>query len=270
MLKYLKIIGLVFLFIFTKNELIAQDSLNCWQLFKSDISNCYYDYKQLADNIFNPSSDVFIKIGGLAGATYIAYQFDERLRFSENKRKSVFAIKQMGEATVFLSLASIIYAYGLLGKDEDVRTSGRLLVESLAYSGLINLSLKFTLGRARPFVDKGANKFEFFETTNSYNSMPSGHTTIAFTIATVLSERIDKWWAYIGLYSCAGLTAYERIKSDNHWFSDVILAAGIGHLSSMAVLNANKDINKNQNAIQYHSYLLPTSEGIQAGVIFSF
>ncbi len=270
MLNISKIIMILTIILSVKSELKAQNSLNYWQIFKSDIGQCFADYKQLGKDVCNSPNTSLIKYEGLFGSIIFGYLIDDEVRLGEPRRKTIFELKQMGEAYTALAVPSLIYSYGFIFKDDYVRTTGRLLFESLALSSLINITLKFSFGRARPFMDRGYNDFELFETSNSYQSFPSGHSTVAFTIATVLSERIDRWWAYIGLYTCASLTAYERIKSDNHWLSDVILGAGIGYFSSMAIINANKTSEKSKNIIEYHSYLIPNGNGLNIGIILNF
>jgi hypothetical protein len=44
---------------------------------------------------------------------------------------------------------------------------------------------------------------DFFEFETNENSLPSGHTTTVFTITTVLSERLDNFYASATLCSLA-------------------------------------------------------------------
>jgi hypothetical protein len=56
-------------------------------------------------------------------------------------------------------------------------------------------------------------------------SLFSGHTTDAFAAATVLSQRFNNIFASIAFYSLAGLTAYQKVYTDQRCFSDTVLAA---------------------------------------------
>lgn len=65
-----------------------------------------------------------------------------------------------------------------------------------------------------------------------YNSFPSGHTTLAFSNATMLYyEYIDHHplFAYSG-YAFATVTGSLRVLNDRHWIGDVLVGAGIGML----------------------------------------
>ena len=71
----------------------------------------------------------------------------------------------------------------------------------------------------------------------SHNSLPSGHTTIAFTNATVLYNEFNQnapLLAYSG-YAFATTTGVFRVINNEHWISDVLIGAGIGILATQVV-----------------------------------
>ena len=59
--------------------------------------------------------------------------------------------------------------------------------------------------------------------------MPSGHTTSAMALSTVMSRHADKMVFKILAYVPAAFTMFSRIYQDKHFLSDEILAAGIGY-----------------------------------------
>lgn len=67
-----------------------------------------------------------------------------------------------------------------------------------------------------------------------YRSFPSGHTAVTVWSAHIMFReyRDVSPWIGIGGYLMAGATGVFRIMSDAHWFSDVIMGAGIGLLSA--------------------------------------
>lgn len=99
---------------------------------------------------------------------------------------------------------------------------GRMLVSD-AFSvalmaGAVN-SLKYTCRMPRP--DGSNNK-----------SFPSGHTATAFMAATMLHKEYgprSPWYSIAG-YSMATVTGVSRMLNNKHWFSDVLVGAGIGIL----------------------------------------
>lgn len=263
--QILRTIFLIFAFNFSVIfPAIAADSTvskSVCNIILSDFNAAYSDGKYLVREFLTPQIGHLLYPAVGISSTIVAAQFDERIRYPEHSRYTDRILKQAGELSTAAALPSIIYLSGLIFDDDEVRTTGRMLFESLLLAGVINGTLKYSLGRARPFMNMGNSQFEYFELDNSYQSLPSGHTTVAFTCASLLSERINNIYASIALYAIAGGTAYERIRSDNHWFSDVVLGAGIGIFSAYSIVEANKYVgnseNNNSNSNYYGMRILP-------------
>lgn len=104
------------------------------------------------------------------------------------------------------------------------------MIQAGIYAELITHVLKNTIGRARPYTNEGAfsyHPFSFFDI--DYNSMPSGHTTSAMALSTVMSRHADKMVFKILAYAPAAFTMFSRIYQNQHFLSDEILACGIGY-----------------------------------------
>ena len=65
--------------------------------------------------------------------------------------------------------------------------------------------------------------------------MPSGHTTVAFALATALADDIHRPWATVGLYTLAAGVGWSRINDNRHWLSDVAGGAILGITSAKLV-----------------------------------
>ena len=144
------------------------------------------------------------------------------------------------------------------------------MFESLLASGLIVQSLKMIAGRARPYKNLGAFFFYPIDFKNDYNSFPSGHTVVAFTISSVLSERFHNPYLTVALYSLASLTAYQRIYSNKHWFSDTAVAAiiGIGIGETFCHLNETIDKKPQQNNLSILPSFRQNSYGVSLNYSF--
>lgn len=142
--------------------------------------------------------------------------------------------------------AGALYTIGLLTRESELRKTGRMLIQSLVYSGTVTMALRYATGRHRPFSSSG-NQYEFswFNSAGDTQSFPSGHTVVAFATSTILAEQIDTWWARVVLYSFAALTGYARLHYDKHWFSDVFFGAALGFGSSMFVLHRERERENN-------------------------
>ena len=212
--------------------------------------------------------------GVIAGTTSLSMLLDNDIRNVVRKNRSeplndiTKAGQYYGEVVPAVSLSAGIYATGLIFKDRWLSLTGRLLGESLLYAGTLNILLKVLFSRARPYKNKGNTDFGNYTFDNDYYSLPSGHTTVAFTISTILAGRIHNIYATIGLYGLATLTAYQRIYSDNHWFSDTLLGAAIGVVISRAVLNLNlSDPYEMKNP---DISVFPLRDGYAVGFRFNF
>lgn len=102
--------------------------------------------------------------------------------------------------------------------------------QSVMIASGITLFLKASFHRHRPREQTELDPYVFDGPSFSpdHLSFPSGHTTVAFSLATSLSLHFNRWYYSLPLYTLAGITAWERIYNFEHWPSDVLLGAAIG------------------------------------------
>ena len=137
-----------------------------------------------------------------------------------------------------LALAGF-YAYGTLADDEraiEVARDG--FVASVIASGLITPTLKFVVGRSRPNAELGTGHFQPFKSSGA--SFPSGHSTQAFAMATVIASHYDEvGWVPYAAYGVASLVGLSRIHQNAHFASDVLAGAAIGVFVGKTVVAFN-------------------------------
>ncbi len=136
------------------------------------------------------------------------------------------------------------YILGLIMGDDKLRVTGRMLIESVGYSGSLSYLCKFVIGRERPYISDDQYRFKAFQTNEDYQSLPSGHTTMAFALSTVMAERIDTWWSRVFFYSLAGMTGYARVHNNMHWLSDTFFGALLGFSSGWFVVHNENNRGK--------------------------
>jgi membrane-associated phospholipid phosphatase len=102
---------------------------------------------------------------------------------------------------------------------------GRDAIEASALAGLIANVLKPAFGRQRP-ID--ANDETVFKPASSNYSFPSGHSTEAFAVASVIATRSSGWLVPTLAYACATVVAFDRVNDHAHFSSDVLAGAAIG------------------------------------------
>lgn len=113
---------------------------------------------------------------------------------------------------------------------------------SLVSAGIITTSLKVIAGRSRPQDDEGTYKFQPF---GGRRSFPSGHTTQAFSLASVIAEHYDGWWIDAISYGIAGGVGLARVEQEAHFPSDVVAGALIGAIVGKAIVRYNRTFHNN-------------------------
>ena len=133
-------------------------------------------------------------------------------------------------------LSGGLYAAGLLVKNEWARETGMALATSLLTAGILEMSLKTIVGRARPQREEGNYSLTFFNRAAGYHSFPSGHASMAFTISFVMAKRSKAMPVKIFFYTLATSTAVCRLYSDAHCISDVAFGSILAWYCSEAAI----------------------------------
>lgn len=226
---YIRIICLSFLILlFVSSFSFPQTG----KMLSEDATIFYQTGRSVLSSPFSFNQKDWIIFGGITGLTAFSTQFDKDVKiFSQNLSGNKFTNRDDEEWAVYSILAASIavYIYGITGSKESYRETGVSLISSVFYSGLITSGIKFLTGRNRPYVTENQNDFSPFSTEYTSTSFPSGHSTLAFTFATVLANRTDNLIASIGLYSFAGYIALSRVYHNQHWLSDILFGAAIGY-----------------------------------------
>ena len=225
------------------------------EVIKDDFHSALYTGIGFLKSPLNFTPEDVILTGIIIGATSASLMIDEPIRVSVKKIHSpqLDQITPVGEgfgnAKYAGAFSGALYLGGFLIRDPELRKRGLILIETLFFNGLITEGLKIIVGRARPYLNDGNMDMDFFkfEMDEEDYSMPSGHTSVAFSVATVLSERIGNIYASAALYSLAGLTAFQRIYRDQHWFSDTILAAALGTIVGLKIVKLNSDYEEGKD-----------------------
>ncbi len=259
----------------------SEDSLNTFHssptpigLIKYDFNKSFSDGWDILKAPAHFTDGEWSVTGIILGGTALSMFLDNDVRsiVRRNQTTTLDDVTKIGHyygsVVPAVSLSAGIYAAGLIFNERSVSLTGRLLAESLLYAGTINVILKMLISRSRPYTNNGNTDFGNYNFTNDNYSLPSGHTTVAFTISTVLAERINNIYATIGLYGLAVLTAYQRIYSDNHWLSDTILGAALGTVISRAVVNLNQADPYENNIPEISAF--PINGGFTLGLNFHF
>ncbi|MBR9977496.1 MAG: phosphatase PAP2 family protein [Bacteroidetes bacterium] len=184
--------------------------------------------------------------GGIIGGTAGLMFFDERIRDAtiRDRRSDLYAasidLAWTGNLVIADIASGLVYFSGLFSGDDHIRVTGRMMGQSLLYSGSVALMLRLLSGRRWPAANEGAFSFNAFPPDDTYHAFPSGHSVVVFSLATILAERIDYWPVSVLLYGTAIAAGLGRMYLDQHWASDVFLGSALGYTTARFVLAREK------------------------------
>lgn len=181
------------------------------------------------------------------GAALAALPIDGRLthglqapRYQDNAAlsRSASIVRTIGDPGAWIFSAGA-YAAGRLANRPGLADAGLHAGEAVLASGLLTVGIKTIAGRERPYAAQAADADEF-QLLRGYHganaSFPSGHTTVAFAAATVFSSELARThpeasrWVSPALYTTAAAVGLSRLYNNQHWASDAIMGAAVGHL----------------------------------------
>ena len=189
---------------------------------------------------------------------------------TEGRDKVARKLENFGSSYA-IATAGGFYLAGLVGGDSEARATGvDAISASLITGAIIVPALKHAIGRARPEEQQGPNFFK--PSIHGDASFPSGHTTEAFTVASVIAAHYENIWVQGTAYGLASLAGLARLEQNGHYASDVVAGALIGITVGRAVTR----LNQRQRAIQhskFQAFFVPDIRpggyrGLQAGVVF--
>ena len=177
-------------------------------------------------------------LGGLALTTAFLIKNDEH--FHSNTRDFTAAhqwvkdsgsvITKFGSVPFNIGVVGTFYLGGALFKDNRAKETARLGLKSLLHSIVVLQVLKRVFRRQRPNAENGVDRWFNRGSGTAYQSFPSGHTTLAWSMATVVARMYkDKPAVPVICYSLAALVGLSRMTENKHWASDVLVGAVLGY-----------------------------------------
>ena len=125
----------------------------------------------------------------------------------------------------YLQFAPGVAVFGLdiagIKAENNIRDRVFVMTVSHLIMGVTVATMKETINKQRP-------------DSYSLRSFPSGHTATAFTGAHILFKEYKKSSPLVGIagYASSAATGILRIVNKKHWYSDVVIGAGIGIISA--------------------------------------
>ena len=135
-------------------------------------------------------------------------------------------IERFGVQYAAVTVSAFYLAGSALNDEKAVSVAQDAFTASIIASGMITPAIKLLAGRARPYQSNDIYYFKPFSDPNA--SFPSGHTTEAFALASVIAEHYDETWVTCASYGIATLVGIARSYHAAHYASDILAGAMIG------------------------------------------
>ena len=159
-----------------------------------------------------------------------------------------YGFNYFGNGYYSLPLLGSMFLYGAIAKKEKPFNTALSGVKAFTLSTIVTRILKYSFNRYRVEENRGSDFFGGPFTPFSL-SFPSGHTTAAFAIATVLAKNYKhKLLIPIASFTLATGVGVARIWSKDHWASDVFVGALVGW--SVGTIVSNIDCSNKKSSFK--------------------
>jgi membrane-associated phospholipid phosphatase len=202
--------------------------------------------------------------GGISAATgaLIAWGDQPIFNFSNTlQHKSLddisSGLRPMGNGYLYLTMSAFLVS-GIISKNNYAFETGLIAAESYAFTGVFCQAVKVSTGRSRPNDLGNTNSHMWNGPFFKGNSFFSGHSTSAFSVASVVAYRYwETTWVPILSYGMATLCGLQRIYDNRHWASDVFMGATIGTVTGIFLCKQWES-----KSIKFYPNASPTGAGL--------
>lgn len=226
---------------------------------------------------FTPSD--WNKFGLIVLGAGICYTQDTSVRdyLQENKTSgsdnAARLFMNFGNGSLTTAILASLYIYGEIKDNTKFKRAGLLGVESMAVNAIITSGIKVTL--RRPLPHSGLSYDTWYSQWDSIEDLafPSGHTSSAFSCATILATEFSDTPAVpILSYSIASLTALSMLEVDQHWASDILPGAALGYYTAKKIesMQTRKSTRSNQKTSTFAFFPMLSSRSISMLCFYTF
>lgn len=242
--KFSLIVSVSFLFLISSSILSAQND---------------YDFHRLGSetmDFFNKpvkwNGKDFLTLAAVMGGTFAVLQFDESVRDEMLKDREYVGSLPLeigrcwGEPVTSILLSSVFLFHGIANDNTANKKLGFEIGQSFLYTGITTGILKILFSRSRPYTGRGSFSFDPINLTgDNYWSLPSGHTSLAFSLSTIISANLKNDLFKAAVFIPSFVTAFSRVYYNMHWASDVFLGALVGYFIGQFVSDQHeKNLDK--------------------------
>lgn len=175
-----------------------------------------------------------------AQAQSIDYKWLRSVNYNSDKTEITYKAMNGFSKSVYYVAAAVPLtqlAVGYSTGDKETIRNGWVSLAGQGLTQAITFAGKSTIRRQRPYLKYPDIHTNVYDDTYSF---PSGHTSMAFSTATMLSLQYPKWYVIAPSFLYAGAVGYSRMYLGRHYPSDVFAGAVVGAGTSYLCYKLNK------------------------------
>jgi membrane-associated phospholipid phosphatase len=228
-------------------------------------------------------TNLFFYAGAVAGSAALAFSgVDESVRVAIQGHFGSIAYGNAANLTGYILpvvVAPAVWVTGLALGDRSATGAGSAAVQALAVSAVTGAVLKIGIGRVYPLNGRDpsapdrllhpedAHTFRPFQGWSwPFPAWPSGHASSATSVVAALSAyygRDELWIPLVG-YPAALAIGFGMLAGDQHWTSDLLGGAVLGHCIGWSIGRAFRARTRTETPprISLVPILGPSSQGL--------
>ena len=168
---------------------------------------------------------------------------DHHTKFSDD----FFSFQSNSVKPVYIGVPLGFIATGIIRNDRKAEDTGVMLAVAAVLNLGVTYGMKNAVNRKRPY--NALSGVHTVGSTERSASFPSGHTSSAFTVATMVSLQYPKWYVIVPSFAWAGMAGYSRMAIGMHYPSDVLMGAVVGAGSAYLIYKLRKPIIRTKNKV---------------------
>ncbi len=175
-------------------------------------------------------------LGGITAGLFVTdRQYSASLSQNPATINHYKSISNFGVASL-VGAGAGLYLFSFPTHNEHWRETGFLAGEAALDSLITSEALKYSLGRARPYEGNGSGSF-----FSGGASFPSDHAAVAWSVAGVIAHEYPGTLPSLFAYGMASAVSFSRVRSRQHFPSDVLVGSLLGYLASQSVYRRRHD-----------------------------
>lgn len=249
---------LISLFIFQKQPLFCQAATGDDKITIGFVGKLAREFTETLLSPLGWDGNDFLTFSAVIGTGLLLYSVDQEIQEWKEENRGPLSDDLSRFITSFggnnlIGFMAALYLAGVHTDDSSLRKTALLSLQSFITSGIIVTGLKFMIGRARPRTGETSTSFHPLTWKPQYYSLPSGHASSAFAVATTIAEQSENPAVDFLAYSLAALVALSRVHENAHWISDVFIGSAIGYFVAKKICALNRGQGGKKLSVGLHS-----------------